>query len=369
MRADPAIARLRRYAVARSLFASLELGAAVDRLGFVQIDPIRAPARAQDLILRHRAIDYRNGDLHRRYAELGLTEDHLHVYGIMPGNVRALIQPRTLAARWHVEREYPRLAPKIMAHVRRHGPTHPRDLQRALGKTSVVNAWGGQSSATTRVLEALHYRGALRIAHRVQGTRVYELAPESPRRAASALRAEGILALLLHVYAPLSVNTLRELAHMALGDTLAATRRNAAIDHYVDNAAVSRQELDHVVYLWPLVESGDGEPTTAVRLLAPFDPVVWDRRRFEHLWGWPYRFEAYTPPKKRRFGYYALPILWQDSVVGWANIGIDHDALVVGLGFAAPPRARAFRRELDAELARLATFLGVSHRPQITTAE
>jgi len=45
-----------------------------------------------------------------------------------------------------------------------------------------------------------------------------------------------------------------------------------------------------------------------VRSLAPFDPLVLDRRRFEHLWGWAYRFEAYTPLVQRRFGYYAMPV-------------------------------------------------------------
>ena len=50
-----------------------------------------------------------------------------------------------------------------------------------------------------------------------------------------------------------------------------------------------------------------------MRLLAPFDPVVWDRRRFEMFWGWAYRFEAYTPAAKRQLGYYALPLLWRDQ--------------------------------------------------------
>ena len=62
---------LRRYAVARSLFAPTTLQRAIDTLGFVQADPIRAPARAQDLTLRHRVADYRAGDLERRYATLG----------------------------------------------------------------------------------------------------------------------------------------------------------------------------------------------------------------------------------------------------------------------------------------------------------
>ncbi len=67
-------------------------------------------------------------------------------------------------------------------------------------------------------------------------------------------------------------------------------------------------------------------PPRRVRFLAPFDPVVWDRRRFEHLWGWPYRFEAYTPSAKRIRGYYAMPLLWCDRVIGWANAGIVEQA-------------------------------------------
>ena len=64
-----------------------------------------------------------------------------------------------------------------------------------------------------------------------------------------------------------------------------------------------------------------------MRLLAPFDPVVWDRRRFELLWGWAYRFEAYTPAPKRKLGYYALPLLWRDRVIGWANLSVKDGEL------------------------------------------
>ena len=66
----------------------------------------------------------------------------------------------------------------------------------------------------------------------------------------------------------------------------------------------------------PCHRPGEAEPDQEVRLLAPFDPIVWDRRRFELLWSWPYRFEAYTPVAKRRWGYYALPLLWRESVIG-----------------------------------------------------
>ena len=66
---------LRRAAAARTFFPPTTLPRALDRLGFVQADPIRAPARAQDLVLRHRVAGYRAGDLERRYEELGVEED------------------------------------------------------------------------------------------------------------------------------------------------------------------------------------------------------------------------------------------------------------------------------------------------------
>jgi uncharacterized protein YcaQ len=95
-----------------------------------------------------------------------------------------------------------------------------------------------------------------------------------------------------------------------------------------------------------------------VRLLAPFDPIVWDRVRFELLWGWAYRFEAYTPVLQRKRGYYALPLLWRDRVVGWANVAVRDGALAADVGYVATrPRDRAFKRELDAELDRMRLFL------------
>src|SRR6201986_4263510 len=84
---------LRRYAIARSLFKPTTLKRAIDKLGFVQADPIRAPARAQDLTLRHRVTGYRAGDLDRRYAELDVHEDVFINYGFVSGAVQALMHP------------------------------------------------------------------------------------------------------------------------------------------------------------------------------------------------------------------------------------------------------------------------------------
>jgi hypothetical protein len=108
--------------------------------------------------------------------------------------------------------------------------------------------------------------------------------------------------------------------------------------------------------VWPsdLVPVG-ADPPARVRFLAPFDPVVWDRRRFGHLWGWEYRFEAYTPAARRVLGYYAMPLLWRDRVIGWATCQDGGDVQVGYAGSA--PAGRSYRAALDAEIARLRRFL------------
>src|SRR6202790_4452001 len=85
---------LRRYAIARSLFVPTTLKRALDKLGFVQADPIRAPARAQDLTLRHRVKGYRAGDLERRFAKLDVEEGVFLVYGFVTRPLQKLMHPR-----------------------------------------------------------------------------------------------------------------------------------------------------------------------------------------------------------------------------------------------------------------------------------
>ena len=97
---EPTFDALRRYAIARTLFKPTTLQRAIQRLGFVQADPIRAPARAQDLTLRHRVKDYRAGDLERRYPRLALEEDCLVNYGFLPREHLALMHPREPRKPW-----------------------------------------------------------------------------------------------------------------------------------------------------------------------------------------------------------------------------------------------------------------------------
>src|SRR5512132_3936699 len=86
---------LRRFALAPTFFTPTTLQRALHRMAFVQADPIRAPARAQDLTLRHRVKDYMAGDLERRYAKLGIEEDFFVTYGFVTRSLQALMHPRS----------------------------------------------------------------------------------------------------------------------------------------------------------------------------------------------------------------------------------------------------------------------------------
>ena len=359
-----ALRRLRARARLNTLFAPATLEGAVRRLGFVQADPIRAPARAQDLILRHRVRGYRAGDLERRFAGLGLEEDFLYAYGFMPGETRVLLHPRLGPGAVEGIHAPTGLAAEVLAFVLARGLTHPQDLEERFGRDRVVNGWGGFSKATTRALEELHHYGLVRVARRRDGIRLYEAARPALPVAEAPERARRAVMLVASILAPVSLVSL----HGALA---LMVRRNPDLGPLgpvvvaaLGSGELEREEIEGEHYVWPASDTAwrdQGVPRD-VRLLAPFDPLVWDRRRFEHLWGWAYRFEAYTPPPRRLFGYYALPMLWGEGVIGWANLSLPSGKLDVTLGYAERcPPSRAFRRALDAELARLERFLKVSN--------
>ena len=370
--------KLRAFAVRRSLFPPTTLQGALDALGFVQADPIRAPARAQDLTLRPRVHGYRAGDLERCYPDLAVEEDVFINYGFVTRRLRALMHPRTGAALRPTARNA--RAQAVLAFVRERGSVHPREVDARFSPGRVTNYWGGSSSATTHLLEAMHYKGLLRVARREQGIRIYA-AQEWPDGApngtlcvqpvgAAARRAQidAIVDVVVRKYAPLPgaslsyvVSRLRYAVPQWRGELPAALVRA--------KARLAHDRVDGIEWYWPADES-TGPPDAAssgkdaVGLLAPFDPVVWDRRRFELLWGWAYRFEAYTPVAKRKLGYYALPLLWRDRVVGWGNVSMKDGRFDARIGYVSgrPPRENAFKRELEAELERMRAFCGSSEQ-------
>lgn len=356
---DPTLKALRAYAIARTTNPAPDLLSAIAALGFVQLDPIRAPARAADLILRQRVADYRAGDLDRAYPKLPLAEDYLHVYGVMPAANQALLHPRGTPYKLHVEREHPRLAAKVLAHVASHGEAHSRDVDAALGRTRMTGGWGNQSAASTRMLEALHYRGKLKVARRIGGIKVYAPAPPPPAAVPSPQRADALLNLLLRLYAPLPERSFWQLARMVTESSLSEWMRARAFARVCAAATTASAMIDGTRWLWPAAGRLEAEPEPRVRAFAPFDPAVWDRRRFAAFWGWEYRLEAYTPPSRRVFGYYALPLMWGDDAVGWANAAVADGKLTATVHLAKPaPASRVFARELEGEFDRLRAFVG-----------
>ena len=357
---------LRRYAVARSLFKPTTLKGALERLGFVQADPIRAPARAQDLTLRHRVKDYRAGDLERLYPTLDIEEDFFTVYGFVTRSLSALMHPRTRNGvpvegrrRWSPARR--KQAQRLLDFVAARGTAHPRDVDAQFMHGKVINYWGGTSNATTHLLSALHYRGLLRVAGREAGIRLYSVhrhgsEPIDDRERDA--RLDAMIDTLVRIYAPLPG---KSLAHLVRRLRYAAPQWQRHIPAALARAKkrLRSAQIEGIDWFWPPDETpGDFQPDDAARLLAPFDPIVWDRTRFELLWNWPYRFEAYTPAARRKLGYYALPLLWRDRVIGWANLSVKKGRLTSDLGYVdSPPQDRAFRAGLEAEIDRLLQFL------------
>jgi uncharacterized protein YcaQ len=359
---------LRRFAVANTLFPPTTLKRALNKFGFIQADPIRAPARAQDLILRHRVKNYRAGDLERRYAALGIEEDFFINYGFVTRSLQALMHPRSESRvpadsnrPWPAARR--KRAQLLLEFIRQRGAVHPREVDSHFSHGKVTNYWGGYSNATTHLLDAMHYRGWLRVVRREAGIRIYaahqhEAVPSD--EAACGVRIDALADIAIRIYAPLPgpslsflLRRLRYAVPQWQGDIRAVLQRA--------KQRLAHTQIDGIDWYWPAdANLKAAEPEEYVRLLTPFDPLVWDRNRFELLWGWTYRFEAYTPAPKRKLGYYALPLLWRDQIIGWGNLLVRNGELSSNFGYVkSQPNGQTFKREQKAELNRIRTFLSL----------
>jgi uncharacterized protein YcaQ len=350
------VEELRNRAVTHSLFAPTTIRSAVEKLGLVQADPIRSPARAQDLILRQRVAGYRVGELEKQYPNLELDEDFIHVYGFLPSSAIELLRPRP--REWQLEQEHPGMAEQIVEFIGANGETSHRQLEAQFGSKRTVGNWGSQAKVTTRLLELLHYRGQIRVARRSGNERFYVLAPQPEATFTPDEKLRSLMRLLVNLYAPVPEATLRYLANALRYGAPTLTARREIVAKMVAAGELVQTQVDRILYTWLPDQPAQGDVPRAVRLLTPFDPLVWDRARFEHLWGWPYRFEAYTPPAKRRWGYYALPLLWCQHIIGWANVNIRENQFDIEVGFVdGRPSEPDFDPALEAEIERLKEFL------------
>jgi len=337
------IANLRLKAVGQTLFSQTTQKKAIQKLGFVQADPIRSPARAQDLVLRHRVKGYKVGDLEKYYTSLDIEEDFLYAHGFVRRDIWQLLHPREISRLTEFDK-------KVLGKVRELGKIHPKDLSAHFKEKREINWWGGHSNATKMSLDRLHYYGYLRIAGRKNGIRLYEPLYPDKNPLPISKRLEQIILAVVNILSPVTEKTLHASLHRIrrqFGHT------KPTIIKMLKEGSLLAQKVDGITYIFK--NGTHHESRIGAKFLAPFDPIVWDRPRFEHLWGWQYRFEAYTPKEKRIRGYYAMPLLWKDSVIGWANVDRDGKAEI---GYVkGEPKDKNFKEELEKEIEAMKAFL------------
>jgi len=279
----------------------------VRRLGFLQLDPIATVAPPQHLVLWGRHRDYDTAELDRLlWQERKLFEWNAFVWPIedLPF-VRALMRRWRRSTHYAHERwvrefvaENRAFRQYVVRELERHGPLLSRELEDRATGDPTNHRWYG-TRRVGRMLSALHLRGEVAITGRSGGQRLWDLAERW--------------------YPETQPVTLR-----ATEQFLAAKRFRAL--------GVRRADAGWEAH--PDAASGDVPVPDRVTFLSPFDRLVYDRDRAEALFGFRYRLEMYVPAAKRRYGYYVLPILHGDRLVGRVEPVVDrksHVLRVVGL--------------------------------------
>ncbi len=300
--------------------------AALDHLGYVQIDPVNVCGRMHDLILRNRVAGYRAGDLHAHLhaADRPGFEHYLHGgHGVLVAfpiaawpHLTAGMARRSRQRGAFTGRLTPReaaLAERILGEIAAHGPLGSDDIEHD-GRAR--SAWGGRHRLVKHVFEKLFAHGRVLITSRREFRRVYDL-PERvlpPAVLSQPPRPDDETA------AWMTRLKLRQRRLVALH------RRELAIV----GDEVQPVGIDGLPTLYclrsdvPLFEAVASEPPPAAPLLlAPLDPLLYDRRLTRALWDFDYTWEVYTPAAKRKRGHYALPVLAGTELVGHVDPKAD----------------------------------------------
>lgn len=303
-----------------------DVATALAHFGYIQIDPLNVCGRMHDLILRNRVTGYREGDLHAHIhaaERRGFEHYRLGGHGVLVAlpldawpYLAAGIQRHRRLRPAHSGRLTPReaaLAEQILGEIAARGPLTSDDIEH---EGRALSAWGRQRRLVGHVLEKLFVRGRVLIAARRNFRRVYDLAErvlpgavlDQPPRPEAEVRAWVVLQRLRQLRLvslnrrelPLVADQVQPVAVDGLA-TLYCLRSDAALF----DAAMA------------------GPPPASSLLLAPLDPLIYDRRLTRGLWGFDYTWEAYTPAAKRKRGHYALPVLAGTEIVGHVDPKAD----------------------------------------------
>jgi uncharacterized protein len=333
----------RRFLVARQLLAparALEGGpdavlAVFRRLGSIQLDPVAVAGLSHDLVLHARVAEYDPAWCDELYERREIFEAYNKGLSLVPASEFAWFRVSSEGAQ-KVLAENADVAKRLLERIRAEGPLSSLDFEREAGPTK--DWFGATTNAVRAVLAAYARTGELGTARRDGRHRYYDV----PER---LLPAE-VLAHDLTLREQLRHKMLsRYRAHGLIGTTghgegifdhLGPAKpqgiypgRNALRDELVEQGELVPVDVEGVSGKRFVVRDdvellqAPPEPPSSVAFLSPYDPLVWDRRLLGSLFGFDYVWELYVPPAKRRWGWYVLPIVFRDRLVGRIEPRID----------------------------------------------
>ena len=361
--------------------------AVVDRLGSLQFDPLNVAGRNHDLVLQARIAGYRREITDELlYGRRLLFEAYNKSLNLLPTSelpyYRVSWANSAKGRAGELIREQAALTDKVLAEITAEGPRCSTDFERE----AAIDWWWGPTTAVRAVLEALNVAGRLGLARREGNRRYYDLterlypadllATQIPEReqmrhkVLSRYRGHGLLGAggsgELWIGAGKSESRAelrRDLVER--GELVPVEVEGMRGPRYVVGdelplLAEAERLVDHGVATDAAAAGHDGG-AAGCTFLAPLDPLMWDRTALGPLYNFDYIWEVYTPAAKRRWGYYVLPILFGDRLVGRIEPRIDRTAKAVRIlglsweaGFdpmAAPGFIGAFSAALTAYLA------------------
>ncbi len=338
----------------------------------LQLDPTNVVARNHLLVVFSRLgpfdpalleqLTYQDRTLFEYWAHeasLVLSEDlPLHRY-----LMRTWSYPRT-EKWWELNEEF---RAHILDRLRADGPLPVREIEDRAVAPWLSSGWSHQRNVS-RMLDLMWVRGHVGIAGRAGGQRLWDLmerclppgAPDGVPDETEVTRTATLLAIraLGVARAPHIRAHFTRGRYPGLPDTLAALHEQGEI------VPVEVEGLGEGWWMRAEDAEPDGDWRGRTALLSPFDNLLCDRARTEQLFGFTHRLEIYTPKVKRRWGYFVLPILHHDRLIGRADLAIDRKAsrLVAHAIHREPdaPRGKAVAKAIRRELERLAKWQGAS---------